>query len=75
MGGVKNFLRILWDFIQMTFFLAKLVKIMRPMPTKRGVIISVFLMIPGRRLKKTPKNKNTTPQIKRPIWLNRFHIT
>jgi hypothetical protein len=47
--------------------LAKPVKIMSPMPINSGVITSVLLMISGRRLKITPKNKNIIPQNNRNI--------
>jgi len=53
--------------VYVALFLAKPVKIMRPMPINSGVITSVFFMISGRRLKITPKNRNITPQ-------NKIHI-
>jgi hypothetical protein len=66
-GGVKKFLRELLFATYMAFFLAKPVNIMRPIPIKRGVMTSLFLMICGKKLNIIPINMHITPQNKRHI--------
>jgi hypothetical protein len=51
----------------MAFFLANPVNIMRPIPIKRGVMTSLFLMICGKKLNIIPINMHITPQNKRHI--------
>jgi len=46
-------------------FLAKPVKIMRPIPIKSDVITSLFLMISGKKSNITPRNKNVKPESNR----------
>jgi hypothetical protein len=66
-GSVKKYLRELGIEVQVAFFLAKPVKIMRPMPIKSGVITSLFFITSGMRLNITPKSMHITPQDKRKI--------